>query len=121
MQVHLKQNKVDRERKILCDFTYVWNLKDKTNDKHNQNWNRVIGTENKQVMARGEAGRGEERNRVGTLRDINLHLQNKWIIGMKCTYDHGKLHTCFVWRNAITRLFVVIIWKHIEILNHSVV
>ena len=25
-------NKSDRERQILCDITYIWNLKNKTNE-----------------------------------------------------------------------------------------
>ena len=37
-----------KEAQILYDFTYVWNLK-KTNEQ-----NRVIDTEKKQVVARGE-------------------------------------------------------------------
>ena len=28
---YAKQNKSDRERQILHDLTYVWNLRDKTN------------------------------------------------------------------------------------------
>lgn len=36
-----------RERQILYDFTYRWNLKNKTNEQ--QSGNRLIDTENKQV------------------------------------------------------------------------
>ena len=42
------------------DFTYTWNVKKKTKDKHN-NAEIFIDTENKQVIARGEWGRKEEK------------------------------------------------------------
>ena len=38
----------------------MWNLKNKTNEQTKQNINRVIDTENKQVVARGEGRRGRE-------------------------------------------------------------
>ena len=46
--------KVVRERQIQYDFTYMWNLKHKTNEQTHQNRNRVTDTENKQVIDRGE-------------------------------------------------------------------
>lgn len=57
-----------RERQMLYDFTYMWNLKNKT--EHNKT---VIATdiENKQMAARGE-GMGWGRNRWGGLRGINF-------------------------------------------------
>ena len=45
--------KLVRERQILYDLTYIWNLKNK------QNKNRLIGTENKQVGARGDGAGGK--------------------------------------------------------------
>ena len=51
---YAKQNKLDQERQIPYDFTYMWNLKNKTNDQTYQNRNRLIDTENKLVVARGE-------------------------------------------------------------------
>ena len=36
---YAKWNKADRERQIPYDFTYTWNLKNKTN---NQNRNKLI-------------------------------------------------------------------------------
>ena len=38
----------DRERRILCEFIYMWNLKRKQRNK--QKRNRVTYTENKQVV-----------------------------------------------------------------------
>ena len=50
-------NKTDTEWQILCDFTYMWNLKNKTSEQTSQNRNRAIDTENKQVAAREEGKR----------------------------------------------------------------
>ena len=44
-------NKSDRERQIPHDFTYMWNLKNKT---RKQTKPRLIDTENKLVVARGK-------------------------------------------------------------------
>ena len=41
----------------------MWNLKNKTNERMQQNRNGVIDMENKQVFARGE--RGEGRKEIG--------------------------------------------------------
>ena len=41
----------------------MWNLKNNTNEQAQQKRKRVIGTENKQVLARGEGGGGHERKR----------------------------------------------------------
>ena len=50
------------------------------------NWrsitNRVVVTENKQVVARGDVGGGETGERGW---DTNFQQQNKWVMGMKCT------------------------------------
>lgn len=52
-----KWTKSVRERQILCDFTYMWNLRKKMN-KHNKNRNRLIDTENNLSVV---AGRRLER------------------------------------------------------------
>ena len=31
-ECHTKWSKSDRERQILCDVTYIWNLKNSTNE-----------------------------------------------------------------------------------------
>ena len=49
---YAKWNKSDRERQIPHDFTYMWNLENKTNNK--QNKNRLIDTENGLVVDRGQ-------------------------------------------------------------------
>ena len=82
---YAKWNKSDRERQILYDFIYMWNVKYNSNEQTYPNRNRVIDTENNQVVARGDGGWGEERNRRGRLRDPNFQLQNKWVKGMQCT------------------------------------
>ena len=46
------------ERKIVYNFTYMWNLKNKANEQIQQNRNRVIETENKLAVARGEGVKG---------------------------------------------------------------
>ena len=59
----------DRERQILYNFTYMWNLTNKTK----QNINRLIDTKNKLVFARGEGG-GE----LGEIGDEEL--RNKFLV-----------------------------------------
>ena len=49
----------------------------KTTEQTQQNRSRVIDTENKQVIAKGEVGKEEERKRCGRLRGTNFQLQNK--------------------------------------------
>ena len=44
------------EKKTPHDFTYMWNLENKTNEHTKQNRNRLIDTENKLVVARGDGG-----------------------------------------------------------------
>ena len=51
-------NKSGGERQIPYDFTYMWNLKHKTNEHTKQNWNRLIDTENKLVITRSEGSVG---------------------------------------------------------------
>ena len=64
----LKWDKSDRERQILCNFTYMWNLKNKT--EHNKT-DIATDIENKQMAARGE-GMGWGKNRWGGLRGTNF-------------------------------------------------
>ena len=45
-------NKSDRERQIPYDLICMWNLKNKTNELTSLKRNRLIDTENKQVVAR---------------------------------------------------------------------
>ena len=49
---HAKRNKSDRERQILCDLTYMWKIKHKTNKT------RLLNTENKLVVAREDTDGG---------------------------------------------------------------
>ena len=58
---YAKWNKSDREKQILCDFTYMCNLKYKTNAQTKQNKNRLIDTENKLVLAKREWGGGTDK------------------------------------------------------------
>ena len=46
-----------RKRQIPHDFTYMWSLKNKTNEQK-KNRNRVINTENKLVVCRRKEGEG---------------------------------------------------------------
>ena len=52
-----------RERQIMYDFTYVWNLKNKTNAQTKENCNRIVDTENKQVVVKEKGGMG--RREIG--------------------------------------------------------
>ena len=45
-----KLNKPVRERQVLYDFTYMWNLKNNINE---QNGGRIKGTENRLTAVRG--------------------------------------------------------------------
>ena len=64
-EFYTKWKKSDRERQIPYNLTYMWNLKNKTN-KTKQNENRLIDTENKQVVIRkegnGRLGKIDERD-----------------------------------------------------------
>ena len=52
-------NEKVRERQILYDFTYMWDLKTKQMNKHKIEKMRLIYTENKLVMAAKGKGVGE--------------------------------------------------------------
>ena len=58
----------------------IW--KNKPNEQTEQN--RNSGTENKQMVARGERVR-EKRNKWGKLRGTNFPLWNKWVTDIKYT------------------------------------
>ena len=45
-------SEICQTEKMPNDFTYMWNLKNKTN--------RLIDTENKLVVARGKTGQGRQ-------------------------------------------------------------
>ena len=57
-------NKSDREREILYVITYMWKLKNKTNEWTYQNRNRPTDIENKSVVTSAEKN-GEGRGKVG--------------------------------------------------------
>ena len=46
-----------RERQIPY-FTYMWNLKNRTNKQANQRRNKLMDTEDKLMVARGDGGEG---------------------------------------------------------------
>ena len=48
-----KWNKSGREGKIPYDYTYVWNLKNKTTKQTKQSRNRLLDTINKLLVTRG--------------------------------------------------------------------
>lgn len=48
-------SEIIRENQILCDFTYMWNLK---TQQTKQNIKRLIDTDNKIVIARREGSKG---------------------------------------------------------------
>ena len=48
---YAKWNKSDEERQILCDFTHMWNIKNKTktNEQTKGNKNKHVDTEDRVV------------------------------------------------------------------------
>ena len=51
---YAKWNKSDRERQTLYNSTYMWDLKNKTNEQTKQNRKKLIDKGNKLVVARGD-------------------------------------------------------------------
>ena len=51
--IMLRKKKSDRERQIPYDFTCMWNLKNKINER-----NKLIDTENISMVAKWEGGGG---------------------------------------------------------------
>ena len=59
---------------MLCDFSYLWNLKIKTNEQTAQK--KCIDTENRWVVAREEGLEGGQ-NGWKRIKGSNFQLQNK--------------------------------------------
>ena len=53
-----KWNKSVRERQIPCDFTYMWNLRNKTKKERDKPKNRLLTVENKLMVVTGNVGEG---------------------------------------------------------------
>ena len=53
-----------RHKPSVC----TWNLKSKQINKHTNNRNRLINTEKKLVVARGEGGEGQEAKQVKEIK-----------------------------------------------------
>ena len=79
---YAKWNNLDRERQILYNIIYMWNLKSKTNEQTKQKQSHRY-REQTDGCQRGRNG-GEERNRWERLRGTNFQSENKWVKGMKC-------------------------------------
>ena len=60
---YAKWKKPDKEKQIPQDFTYMHNLKNKTNEQTKQN--RLIDTENKLVVAKKEGSSRIDRTGEG--------------------------------------------------------
>ena len=55
---YIKRNKSYGERQIPYDFTYMWNLENKTNEQTKRNPDHILLNMEKKVMvARGKQGR----------------------------------------------------------------
>ena len=50
------------QRQIIHDFTYIWQLRNQTSEQTQLNGNRVLDSENKQVVAKGV--KGEEMSEI---------------------------------------------------------
>ena len=74
-------NKWDRERQILYDFTYMWNLRKKTSEQ-----TRVTGTENKQVAARGAGAGGKKEidERDWEVQTSSFKINESWVWNVQC-------------------------------------
>ena len=55
----LYELKSDREIQIVYVFTYMWNLKTKTNEQIYPNWNWLSDTKNNYLSQEGRMGRGK--------------------------------------------------------------
>ena len=64
---HTKRRKSERERQILYDITYTWNLKHK--QTYLKNRNRLTDIENIPVTAKGK--RGWKKNELGVWINIS--------------------------------------------------
>ena len=53
-------SKSDRERRILCDITYMWNL--------HSNTNKCIGKTEQTMATKGEGGAGGTNQEYGMIR-----------------------------------------------------
>ena len=62
-----------RQRQILHDFIYMWNLKNKTS-KYNKKRNRLTYIENKLVVSSGERDEGRGEIGVEGLRSTNYYV-----------------------------------------------
>ena len=56
---HTKWSKLDRERQVSYDITYMWDLKKWYKWTNLQNRNRLTDIENKLMVTKGEKGVGE--------------------------------------------------------------
>ena len=56
---HTKWSKSDRERQILYDITYMWNIKRWYKWIYLQNRKRLTDMENKLMVTKGEGGRNK--------------------------------------------------------------
>ena len=59
------------QRQMVYNFTYMWHLKTKQMNEQ-QNRNRLIDTQNKQMVVRRKVDSGNEWNRWGRLRETNF-------------------------------------------------
>ena len=65
-----KWNKSERERQILYDVIYLWNLKNNTNESTHKNQNRPTNIENKLMFTKRESS---EEGYFRNLRLTNTH------------------------------------------------
>ena len=73
-----------KERNTSISLCEIWKVKSKANEQVRQIRIRVIDTENKQVVARGDKSEVLEEKMKG-LRNTNFQLQIKWVTDVKST------------------------------------
>ena len=72
-----KWNKSNRERQILYDFTYMWNLKNKTNKTEQKQTHRYW--EQTDDYQRGEGGRlAEKRKEIKNKKNRHLYWKEHY-------------------------------------------
>ena len=80
-----KWNKSHRERQVSYDITYMWNLKTQSKWTHKTEQKQTYGSGRQTGGFQKGGVWGNEWNRWGRVRDMNFQLENKWVMGMKCT------------------------------------
>ena len=72
----------NRERKILCDFTYIWNLKHKTNNQTKHRYREPLVARGERVCGLSPMGEGDQEvqtsaYKIGKSWGCNVHQEDR--------------------------------------------